>query len=436
MQLATGAGRIALAGDLDWSPDFSATDLRLDVDLPDLGVAGRLLGLELPAQPLKLAANFAGTSTAFRMRKLTGTLGPSDFSGQLSLKLAQKPELDVEIRSQLLDITSLSGGEAASPGAARPAGGRLIPDTPLPLRWLDRLDGRFNVTAARTRIANFALQDLRLTALLRNGRLLVDPLELHGPFGGRFAIRGEVIPGTPGITANLAVTARQMIFSPWTEAPEQAVKHPKGDIDVQLTGGGRTWRELAGSLEGRLRLVAGPGETPAAGLDRLLGNLWRSLVRSIRGRDAPTTMKLRCLALVTDVTKGIAVTAPVLAFQTEQVNVISHGTLNLRDETVEIYLRTTPRSRIGISAGEIINPYVKIAGPLSAPGVAVDAKGTLFSGGAAFATAGLSIVAKSLWDRMFRAKDPCAAALEEADRLAAQPASKKPRWLPGFLRPG
>ena len=70
------------------------------------------------------------------------------------------------------------------------------------------------------------------------------------------------------------------------------------------------------------------------------------------------------------------------------------------------------------------------AGLLANPRIGVDPKGVLFSGGAAFATAGISIIAKGVWDRMFRAEDPCAVAAAEAARLeAGEPASRK-RLIP------
>jgi hypothetical protein len=228
----------------------------------------------------------------------------------------------------------------------------------------------------------------------------------------------------------LSGTARQIMLSPWTDTPAQAATRPRADLDLQLAGQGRTWRELAASLEGKLRIAGGAGDTPAAGIDKLLGGLWSSLVRTVRGSNVPATMRLRCFAVVATATSGVVATAPVLAFQTDSVNVISHGAVNLRDETLEFYLRTTPRDRFSINAGEIINPYVKIVGPLNNPGLGVDAKGTLFTAGTAFATGGLSLIAQSLWDRMFRASDPCAAALTEADKLAARPASSWPSWLP------
>ena len=65
---------------------------------------------------------------------------------------------------------------------------------------------------------------------------------------------------------------------------------------------------------------------------------------------------------------------------------------------------------------QLINPYIKVTGTLGSPGVTLDPTGTLVNGGAAFATAGLSVVATTLWDRIVQAKDPCGAAVAEASR--------------------
>jgi hypothetical protein len=233
------------------------------------------------------------------------------------------------------------------------------------------------------------------------------------------------MPGPQGAHAQLSATARQAVLSLWSDTPQQAATRPKADLDLQIAARGRSWRELFASMDGRLQLVAGAGVAPATGLELLLGNLWRELVGTIvRGVD-DRAIALRCLALVADVAKGVVTTAPVLAVQTDQVNIISRGSLDLGREAVEFYLKTTPRNRLGVSAGEILNPYVKIAGPMNAPRLVVDPKGALFTGATAVATGGLSIVARSAWDRLFRAEDPCAAALAESERVAAKPDDKR-----------
>ena len=83
------------------------------------------------------------------------------------------------------------------------------------------------------------------------------------------------------------------------------------------------------------------------------------------------------------------------------------STINLKTETININVRTTPQRGLSISGGELLNPYIKIVGTLAAPRLAVDEAGVLISGGAAVATGGLSVLAKATWDRLSRSREPC-----------------------------
>jgi hypothetical protein len=163
-------------------------------------------------------------------------------------------------------------------------------------------------------------------------------------------------------------------------------------------------------------------------MDLLFGGIWRDLVANVMPDvNARSTTPVRCLASFITLTDGVVQTAPAFVMQTEKVNVIAHGAANLGTEQVDFYLSTAPRrGRVDVTVAEIVNPYMKVTGSLASPRLGVDPKGVLFTGGAAVATAGISILAKGVWDRMFRADDPCAAAAAEAARLeSGEPASRK-----------
>jgi len=90
------------------------------------------------------------------------------------------------------------------------------------------------------------------------------------------------------------------------------------------------------------------------------------------------------------------------------MDVASGGSINLRNEKLDLGFSTRSRKGIGISAGKAITPYFKIGGTLANPRLALDPKGVALSGGAAVATAGLSILAEGLWDRWIAtSKNPC-----------------------------
>ena len=126
--------------------------------------------------------------------------------------------------------------------------------------------------------------------------------------------------------------------------------------------------------------------------------------------------EIACYAVLLVVADGKLTANPGIVIQTDKMNIASLGTIDLVTEELDMNFRTASRGRIGLSAGAVINPYIKIAGTLASPKLMLDPKGTLVSGGAAVATLGLSILAKSAWDRAFRSKDPCGDAIAEADK--------------------
>jgi uncharacterized protein involved in outer membrane biogenesis len=435
-RLVTDAGSVVANGALDWQPDFSATALRLEVRAASLADAGRLMGMQLPPEPFEFTAELSGTATALRVAQARGRLGATDFDGRASLDFAKRPLLDLEFQSELLDLTPFLDDPPVAPSAAQaPPDARLIPDTALPLGLLDRFDGRVAVRAQRALVADIALDDLRLIARLRDGGVRLETMELQAPPAGNLSVRGELLPGPGGASIRISASGSQVPLSTTGDTPAQRAARPRADIEVQLAGQGATLRDLARTLNGRLHLVAGAGEVPISSASKLFGNLWREIVATVRpGAIRRTSGPIRCLAVVATAAGGVVRTAPVLAFQTDEANVVSHGLLDLRTETIELFLRTTPRERLDINFGEIVNPYVKVTGPLAKPGLTIDPKGALFSGAIAVVTGGLSIVAKSAWVRLFRAVDPCAEALAAADKLAAMQTPSPESRLLGPLR--
>jgi hypothetical protein len=111
---------------------------------------------------------------------------------------------------------------------------------------------------------------------------------------------------------------------------------------------------------------------------------------------------------------------PGIVIQTDKMNIASMGTIDLVTERLDLNFKTASRGRIGLSAGQVINPFIRIAGTMADPKLQLDPQGALVSGGAAVITLGLSILAKTAWDRAFREKDPCGAAIAEAAKRETQ----------------
>ena len=102
--------------------------------------------------------------------------------------------------------------------------------------------------------------------------------------------------------------------------------------------------------------------------------------------------------------------------QTGMLNIFARGQIDLKTERIDLRFDTSARSGIGVSLSDFVNPFVGITGTLSNPSLGVDPENAMFEGGFAYATGGLSIIFKGLFNRWFGSNDPCARLEEKAQK--------------------
>ena len=419
MRLGIGPGHVTLDGDLDQAPDFSATSLRADVHLANIARLGLLLGFTVPTLPLDAAGTLSGTPQVLRAANVTGQLGASDFNGDFSFSLQDKPDLSIDVRSRMLDLGPFlgAGAPAAAPERSRKKPKvTFVPDWELPLAALARANVRLSVQANKIRFRGDPYENLRLKATLTNGHLVVDPVALGAAGGGNFSARLEVSPGDTPPTVHVTATGHALPFSLMPGAVSQG-QMSRYEADVDLTGAGANLRGLVASAAGRIRLTGTGGRLSGTALNSLSGDFLTQLLTTINpfAKKQPYT-DLVCQAFLFRADSGMLRTDPAVVIRTAQVDVISQGTIDLRTEKIDFNFKTAARSGIGLSAADLVNPYIKVSGTLADPRIGVNPKGTIVSGGAAVATGGLSILAVAAWDRIFREKDPCAAAVAASNK--------------------
>lgn len=130
-----------------------------------------------------------------------------------------------------------------------------------------------------------------------------------------------------------------------------------------------------------------------------------------------------------DFNKGISKFDKTIAMQTNVMNVASSGEINLANETLDVGVKPEPRgdtADLGINVGGLAS-MVRVSGPLSNPGIGIDAFETAKAAmgvGAAIATGGMSILFSSLTDKALADGDPCATALGKKSTSTAPAATE------------
>jgi len=190
----------------------------------------------------------------------------------------------------------------------------------------------------------------------------------------------------------------------------------RNDVDINLESTGANTRSLAANLNGIIFINSTNIIVPENQfLKRLYGDMLNEIVSAINPfSKSSTNNQLDCIVLPLEIADGGLITRPFALILNSNVRMVINSAINLQTEKLSVQFQTTPRKGLTISAGEVLNPYVKVVGTLAKPTLAVDEKGVLITGGTAVATGGLSILAKAAWQRLVRDKDPCRAAAEKS----------------------
>ena len=360
---------------------------------------------------------------SWTVSNLQASAGKTRFAGTASVQPeAAPPHLTAKLVSPEIDLASYASEMQANTPAKR-GDGRMIPATDLPLALLRTLDADLLLTAKRVVSGKLSLADTSIGVALKGGKLAIDPLTAS--FAGG-EIDARVTMDDTGALA-VQITAKDIDTDRLLTAlgtPDALAS--KAALAVRLSGRGHTLREVMSSFDGTFGVVLGKG-TIGSGYINLLG---ADLVRALLpGGDNGNTTRLNCIAAPFVVEKGIAETDAIL-FDTDRMTVHGAGTVNLRDETLDLLLKPAPKDAALFSLATPIRVGGTLANPIAYPDPAGVAKGI------AGAVAGLALgpigLLLPLVSGGTEEQNPCLAALLKREGKAT-PATPKDKGPTGVL---
>ena len=428
LTIQLGEARLTAEGVFDIPPDLNRTSLDITARAASLAAIGTLNERVLPDVNFSLDASFAGTPQSFSVEKFEILTGASNLTGSVVVHLDREiPDARLRLHSDLIDMTPLlavamepakaTAGSADNDGDGPTGDGRLIPDLPLPLAQLKKFNAVVDVDIASYRQNNRIIDNIVFDATVLDGVLDVERVSGKTTFGSMTAnLRIEPTKDSARMKSVFS-GENMMLGSTLDKSPIEIEVAPKFKLAVDIDGTGLTTREIAASLNGGFRISAGEGRAANSNLRFLYGSFIEELFTSINpfAKTEPYT-EISCVMINARIDNGKFNADPGIALQTDKMNIISTGSIDLRNEKIDFEFKTGPRKKISISAGEFINPYLKVTGTMARPRLTLDKTGTLVTGGAAVATAGLSILATAIWDRVSAASDPCNEIVKAAEK--------------------
>jgi AsmA family protein len=332
-----------------------------DVSL-DIRIAGeRLSDLNVvagsfpPIGPYTVQAHLSdGEDDSFILDNFHARIAESDLAGTLTLFKDERPRLTANLTSSLLDLdVLLTENKAAGTAEAQDAGGggegsavqqdstapRIFPDEKLDLAALNEADADIALSISDLRYGGLSLRDAVLGVKLAGGVLTLDPLRARladGSLGGTLELHSQSQP--PKLRTKLNLSAVDLAaIRPLFDLSE-VVSGPL-DLDVSLTGQGRTAHEIAATLNGRVDMLIGAGTIPNEYVDLIAADLLRFIVPGSAETDGA---RLNCFVARFAIKNGIAVNEALL-FDTALTTTAGKGTIDLGREVADLTVVPRPK---------------------------------------------------------------------------------------------
>jgi len=407
--------QLQLTGKFEENLTNESATISFNASSPKLSSLGLINGKRLPDMPFALKADFNGNARQFVLDNIVGTLGDSQINGKLDATLGgEKPIIKVTGNSNYIDIRPfLPPEESQSKAVASNKNDRLIPSTPLPLDAMAAADVSLSLTVAELRHTSNTVRNIDLGAVIHSGQLKVDRLNFHGPRGTVEASFSIMPTSNKKADVQVDLHADGLVLNLSNQDTDKLDQAPKIDIRLNASGHGSNLQEIAGSTNGSLSIGSRGGVLEGVDLSILDTFILDEIFSLILPKsEIQEDLGLTCAAAILKITDGMIKTTPAVAFTTSKITLVSKGTIDLKTEKMKLNFNATPNNALKLSASELFNPYILVGGTLSNPAVGLDPAKVILHGGAAIGTAGISILAKGLLDRVSTTMPICEDMLE------------------------
>ena len=358
LRAAAGATRAHARGTLVNPFQFRSFDLRMALSGKNLKDLYPLLGVALPpTPPYALDGRFIRDGNTWRYEGFDGKVGDSDLSGTASVETGgPRPMLRAQLVSKRLDFDDQAGfiggapqsggGESSNAelealAAKRSANPKLLPDTPYQLEKLRAMDADVRLKAQRSNAPSLPLDDMDAHLLLDDGLLRLDPLDF-GVAGGNIRSTVRMDAREKTIRTRADITARGLNLGelfPDAKLTDDAIGKIGGK--VAITGTGNSIAAMLGSADGDIALGMGHGQISNLLMELAGIDIYEAL-KFLIGKDHK--VPIRCAFGDFGVEDGL-MTSRALAFDTTDTIIVGEGTVNLRDETLDLLLKPRPKDR-------------------------------------------------------------------------------------------
>jgi uncharacterized protein involved in outer membrane biogenesis len=404
----SGQASATVTGKMPLDIAMNNFDLLAIVDAPSTQEFFGFLGMKQGAPaPLKASVTLQAVNRKTDFKNLKLQLGKLNLSGEGQINLrGKKPVFSAQLQADRVDMiqTFLDAGQAPFPPKKA---GQLFRDNPLAWHLLVALDGSqgkvdASIAALKLRSgievtdasAKLTFSDDRMTVNKFSGKLLGGTAAGDAFFDGhRKAVQ---------LNLQMEDTTLEQMFKQTGKTTN--ISGGKMKVNAKITALGTTMNDLAATVTGPVDIQIGAAKILSEKAGQ--AEFWLTGLFSAKDSDR---VDLACIGARLPFQSGIAVGDAIVGARSDVSQLLTHGNIDLRDQTLDLHGRVRARSGVNLGVSTFASE-VKITGQIVKPSMSLDesgAVGVVARVGAAIFTSGLSVVATSLWDGANPDSDPC-----------------------------
>ena len=421
----SGNGLLERDGD-----EFIDSHLDADIKIANLSPFSSWVTRPLPEQDLQLSVELDSRAGVLVIEQLEIRSGNSDLSVTGRAANPSFPELTLAGQSQLINLApwkpTFFAGKAnmdseVKTASTPPLTSQLIPDYPISFAAWKTFEADITLDIDSLTGLMRPLEDLQSAFSLQRDGLRVDELAFDDGVNGSVALAGSLLDQDNTPQLDLALTGESLIYGIPKAPEEEADTLPAYDVKLRLTGSGATTRALASSLNGYLNLAMGSGYILNTGFDRLSNTFLQELSNALNPfKEQQTTTAIDCAAVFNTIENGQAFGQPSIVIDTPKVKILADTHVSFDTEKVKASFKTIPQKGLGINMSSLVNPFVEVTGTLSAPRISLNPANTVVGGSLAVVTGGISLLLRSVLERLSTGGNICAKRLQKANEAMAE----------------
>ena len=399
MRAQAGATRATANGNLIAPLKMRGFDLKLGLTGPNMALLYPLIGVAVPdTPPYRLMGQLTHEAKIWHYKDFAGMVGDSDLSGDATIATGGvRTKLTADLVSKRLDFDDLGGFVGAPPQTSRGetasaeqrqeaaelrASPRVLPDDEFKLDKLRNMDADVKLQAQRVIAPKLPVEAMTAHLFVDDAVLRLDPLNFKVA-GGEINSHIRLDARKDTIASSAKIQARGLNLPklfPGVEITEDSAGRVGGSLD--LSGKGNSVARMLATSNGDVELMMGTGKISNLLMEYAGLDIAESL-KFLLTKDK--TIPIRCAFGDFKVANGVMETR-ALAFDTTDTAILGEGTLDLRDERIDMRLRPRPKDHSLVA----LRAPLLLTGTFKDPNFRPDYKRVTLRGVAAAVLAGIA----------------------------------------------